>query len=205
MFLVGLLALAIFGLTSWLVDPTPVGSIQPRGVKGPPAVKALEDHIMPNAEKVQDPGGGGVSSRHRIRRQLAARAQHRYTAVPGELELEPDYEAQLRGEDLPPALLNLFEAAFVEFYRGNTEYAAMLALDALEISDDYPVVKKPRLHGIVGHSYELLGYFDMAIEHYRAALAIYPLQRTSYDGMRRLDAEFARTHPELPIKPGSHS
>ena len=121
------------------------------------------------------------------------------TAAPPELQAEPDYEAQIRMQDMPPALLQLMQAAFVEFYRGNIEYAAMLSLEALEASDDYPAAK-PMLYAIVGNSYEKLGYIDMALEHYRAALAIYPSHRASYGGMRRLDPEFAASHPKLPAK-----
>lgn len=189
-----LLALVIAGLTAWLATDS-VDSIQ-RDVSGGAAPgTALGDKSAPRAEKLEKlkkaeegdypPATTGSAPDTPI------------AAMPA-LPREPDYAAPIQGQDLPPALLNLMQAAFVEFYRGNVEYAAMLSQDALEISDDYPAVK-PTLYGMIGYSYEKLGYNDMAVEQYRAALAIYPLQRTSYDGMRRLDPEFADTHPKLPI------
>ena len=110
-----------------------------------------------------------------------------------------DYETQLRGEDLPPQLLELLQSAYIENALGNFDQSALTALDALEISDQYPLVK-PMIYGVIGANYEQLGYLDMAMEQYRKALALHPTQRTSYDAMRRLNPDFAKNHPPLPIK-----
>lgn len=191
-----LLTLVMVGLTVWLA-PDSVDSTQRAVSDGIAPVTALEGKGAPKLEKAgeddypPDTTGTGPS---------VPDAPIAYVAAPREPEPEPepDYEAQIWADkDLPPALLNLMQSAFVEFYRGNVEYAAMLSQDALEISDDYPAVK-PMLYGMIGYSYEKLGYNDMAIEQYRAALEIYPLHRTSYDSMRRLDPEFAASHLKLP-------
>lgn len=116
-------------------------------------------------------------------------------AVPEPAEI--DYVHGVRGEDLPPEVLEQVQALYTEAALGNYDHAAHVALDLLEQAENYPQYR-PMLHGIVGYAYEKLGYIDMAIEQYRSALAIFPEHRPSYMAMRRLDAEFARNNRPLP-------
>jgi len=112
-----------------------------------------------------------------------------------------DFEKVLSTEDLSPELIALIQTAYVEFTRGNIDHAALIALDAMELSENKPRVRLT-LHYMIGYSYENLGYIDMAREQYQMALAIYPKHRPSYASMRRLDPEFSAAHPALPpLKP----
>lgn len=111
-----------------------------------------------------------------------------------------DPQAPINAEQLPPELQEMVQVIFVEFYKGNHEFAALIALDALEISDAYPNVTL-MLHTTIGVNYEKLGYIDMAIEQYQQALALLPGHHNSYNALRRLDPEFAANHPELPKEP----
>lgn len=112
--------------------------------------------------------------------------------------------APIKPELLPPELQEMVEVIFVAFYQGNHEYAALVALDALELSDAYPNVML-MLHTTIGVNYEKLGYIDMAIEQYQQALALLPDHRNSYNALRRLDPQFAANNPELPkeVKPAA--
>ena len=186
-------------MTGWRLwwAPASVDSRQPALADGTAAVTRLGGESAPQAGEGAYPRdtpetGGSVAAR-----PIADPA-----VAPRQLQPEPDYEAQIRGVDLPPALLDLIQSAYIEFARGNLEYAAMLAQEAVALSDGHPVVK-PILYGMIGYAYERLGYIDMAVEHYRLALAIHPLQRNSYNGMRRLDPQFAATRPELHPAPST--
>jgi tetratricopeptide (TPR) repeat protein len=99
--------------------------------------------------------------------------------------------------ELPGELRELLELAVVETIRGNYTNAALVALDAIELSDKYPS-KREYLHQLAGWNYEQAGSFDFAMEQYRLALAINPTQRNAYSGLRRLDAKFGEDHPPLP-------
>ncbi len=83
-----------------------------------------------------------------------------------------------------------------EVAAGNYDYAALIALDAEELSADYPQVQLLLLSSIA-RNYENLGYLDMATEQYRRVLAIDPGHAPSYNALRRLDPEFDATHREL--------
>jgi hypothetical protein len=98
--------------------------------------------------------------------------------------------------DLPPELSALLGTIMKEVAAGNYDYAALIALDAEELSADYPQVQL-LLHSSIARNYENLGYLDMAIEQYRRVLAIDPGHVPSYNALRRLDPEFEAIHPEL--------
>jgi len=185
------LAVITYGVVFWLAPAT---------VEVDAAGEAAPVAPVERGEAVP-PGASGSSASLAVRENNAPDTPAAGIAPQEEAPAEPDYSAQILSEDLPPEVLSLIQAAFVEFYRGNIEYAAMLAQEALQASGDYPAVRL-MLYGMIGQSYESLGYNDLAIEHYRQALALYPLQRTSYDGMRRLDPAFAAANPELPL-PGA--
>jgi tetratricopeptide (TPR) repeat protein len=188
--IVGLVAIAVYAAVQWQsLDSLDAGALSITRPVSETAVP-VRDEILRSDVALADPA-------HSLERVPGVTVIH-----PGRQHEEVDYAAQIQGENIPPEVLSLMQSYFVEFTKGNIEYAAMLAQEALEISDDYPVVK-PTLYGIIGHSYENLGYIDMAIEQHRAALEIYPLHRSSYNGMRRLDPEFAATHPPLPVPEAS--
>jgi hypothetical protein len=98
--------------------------------------------------------------------------------------------------DLPPELSALLGTIMKEVAAGNYDHAALIALDAEELSADYPQVQLLLLSSIA-RNYENLGYLDMAIEQYRRALALDPGHAPSYNALRRLDPEFEAIHPEL--------
>jgi hypothetical protein len=98
---------------------------------------------------------------------------------------------------MPIELREMTMAYFMAYRQGNYEFAALIALDAIEISDDYPAIKI-MMHTGAGLNYEKLRFIEMAIEQYQLALIITPEHRPSYTALRRLDPEFAATHPELP-------
>lgn len=83
---------------------------------------------------------------------------------------------------------------------GNIEHGAMLAIEASTMVSGQPDLKTS-LHHAAGHNYEQLGYLSMAVEQYSIALTIKPNHKPSHDGMRRLDPNFSKTHPELPKPP----
>jgi hypothetical protein len=100
---------------------------------------------------------------------------------------------------MPIELREMTRAYFIAYGQGNYEFAALIALDAIEISDDYPGIKI-MMHTGAGRNYEKLGFIGMAVEQYQLALTISPEHRPSYKALRRLDPEFAASHPEL-LKP----
>ena len=187
------LAVLSYGLVVWVGsvrvnDHTPAGRVPTSAIIKPPVVTAAPPHES------------GVDTGHSAPADTAAAAAVAERVIEPEVKTEPDYTLPIRAQDLPPELVGLMQAAYGEFGRGNIEYAAMLAQEALAISEDYPAVR-PMLYGMIGYSYEKLGYIDMAMEQYRLGLDLYSLERNSYEGMRRLDPEFAATHPELPVTP----
>lgn len=111
--------------------------------------------------------------------------------------LTPDSKTVTPPVAFPDELRDMLVAYFNAQKQGNYEFAALVALDAIEISDDRPKLKVV-LHAGAGQSYEKLGFIEMAIEQYQFALVINPEHRLSYISMRRLDPEFAASHPDLP-------
>ena len=109
----------------------------------------------------------------------------------------PDPKTVTPRVTFPAELSDMLASYFTAQRQGNYEFAALVALDAIEISDDYPKLKVV-LHAGAGQSYEKLGFIEMAIEQYQLALSINPEHRLSYISMRRLDPAFAASHPELP-------
>ena len=113
-----------------------------------------------------------------------------------------DFTAPIKAGEVPPEVVEMMRAYFYELMSGNFDHAAMIALNTLELTTDHPKLTL-LIHSHAGYCYEKLGYIDMAIEQYQLALAMFPEQRQSYQAMRRLDPEFAKTHPEFPgpVKP----
>jgi tetratricopeptide (TPR) repeat protein len=108
----------------------------------------------------------------------------------------PDYQSVFDHREISPELRETLRNAYIAFSKGNLDHAAHLSLDALELSDSYPAIR-PTIYSLLGLCYEKLGYFDMAMEQYWQALSLYPEHRASYKAMRRLDPQFAETHPAL--------
>jgi hypothetical protein len=109
----------------------------------------------------------------------------------------PDVKTAVPFTQMPIELREMTMAYFMAYRQGNYEFAALIALDAIEISDDYPAIKI-MMHTGAGLNYEKLRFIEMAIEQYQLALAMNPEHRPSYTALRRLDPEFAASHPELP-------
>ena len=109
----------------------------------------------------------------------------------------PDVKTVVPFTQMPIELREMTMAYFMAYSQGNYEFAALIALDAIEISDDYPAIKT-LMHMGAGQNYEKLRFIEMAIEQYQLALITTPEHRPSYTALRRLDPEFAATHPELP-------
>jgi hypothetical protein len=109
----------------------------------------------------------------------------------------PDVKTVVPLTQMPIELREMTMAYFMAYRQGNYEFAALIALDAIEISDDYPAIKI-MMHTGAGLNYEKLRFIEMAIEQHQLALIITPEHRPSYTALRRLDPEFAATHPELP-------
>jgi hypothetical protein len=110
---------------------------------------------------------------------------------------EPDYDTNLRLQDIPPELMLLLSAVFREHQAANHAHSALLALDVIALSGDLPKLKL-LMRSTIGWNYEKLGYMDLAIEQYRVALSMRGKNQVSYAGMRRLDPEFAKSNPEFP-------
>lgn len=117
------------------------------------------------------------------------------TPPPTPVELDSTLEPTIYG--LPAAFMELVQLLVTETNNGNHAAAALVALDAIEISREFPE-KHEFLHQMAGLNYEQAGIIDFAVEQYRLALALNPDQRSSYEGLRRLDSEFRSSHPPLP-------
>lgn len=109
----------------------------------------------------------------------------------------PDLKTAAPYTQIPIELREMIRDAFTAYRQGNYDFAALIALDAVEISNDYPQIKTLMLNG-AGLNYEKLGFIEMAIEQYQLALEVTPKYRPSYNALRRLDPAFAASHPELP-------
>jgi tetratricopeptide (TPR) repeat protein len=109
----------------------------------------------------------------------------------------PVLKTAVKFAQLPSELREMIGTYFIAYRQGNYDFAALVALDAIELSDDYPKIKI-LMHAGAGQCYEKLHFIEMAIEQYQQALVIDPKHRPSYMALRRLDPEFAASHPELP-------
>jgi tetratricopeptide (TPR) repeat protein len=109
----------------------------------------------------------------------------------------PDLKTAGPFTQIPIELREMIRDSFIAYRQGNYDFAALIALDAIEISDDYPPIKTLMHYG-AGLNYEKLEFIEMAIEQYQLALAITPEHRPSHKALRRLDPVFAVSHPELP-------
>lgn len=177
------------GLQYWLDQPEPVAAIATiEGSKEDTVFEELASLIAepaPTIEPQPQPEAGTESET--IIEIKTGREENQ----------EIDFLKPINFEEVPPELKEVIRSVYVEYYRGNYEYAAMIALDALEMSEDYPKIQLI-MHTGAGIGYEKIGYIGMAIEQYQQALAIFPEHRHSYNAMRRLDPAFAASHPELP-------
>jgi hypothetical protein len=109
----------------------------------------------------------------------------------------PSLKTAVPFTQIPIELRDMILAYFTAYRQGNYDFAALIALDAIEISDDYPPIKTLMHYG-AGQNYEKLEFIEMAIEQYQLARTITPEHRPSYKALRQLDPEFAASHPELP-------
>jgi hypothetical protein len=151
--IVGVVAVAVYAAVQWQsLDSLDTGGALSITTPASEAAVPVRDEILRSDVALADPA-------YSLERVPGAMVIH-----PGRQHEELDYAAQIQLANMPPEALSLMESYFVEFTKGNIEYAAMLVQEAL---------------------------------------AIYPLHRSSYNGMRRLDPEFAATHPPLPVPEAS--
>ncbi|MFT6276330.1 MAG: hypothetical protein ACJAZ0_002436 [Halioglobus sp.] len=105
-------------------------------------------------------------------------------------------EAGLDLNTFPAESLELIKISIADTIAKNYTNAALAMLDAIELSSDNPE-KHVYLHQLAGWNYEQAGLVDFAIEQYRLAIAINPVERSSNEGLRRLDSEFRASHDPL--------
>jgi hypothetical protein len=98
--------------------------------------------------------------------------------------------------NVPPEVIEMIKECYSHGYQGNTEYAALLAIEAAEKSISNPSLSA-QMRYMAGQYYEKLKYLQMAKQQYALALLMLPEHQNSYRAMRRLDPIFASENPPL--------
>ena len=100
---------------------------------------------------------------------------------------------------IPEHILDILRDGLRNARAGNTEYAALLSIEAAEQLPENKAFAA-QMYFMAGRYYEQLLFIETATEQYHRALQHVEKHPASYKALRRLDAEFAEQNPPLPEK-----
>lgn len=98
--------------------------------------------------------------------------------------------------NIPDDVLDTVKDGLRNALAGNTEYAALLSIEAAEQLPENKAFAA-QMYLMAGRYYEQLQFKEMAIAQYRLALTYIEKHPASYNSLRRLDSEFANQNPPL--------